>query len=919
MNTKQLLLAFFLTLAGLSSVHATSFVEWQMAQFSPAELLDPAVSGADANPAGDGLSNWLKYVFDLDPHAACIEGAPAPQMVGGTLALNFFRRTDYPYLIYALEASPDLRHWSWRNSYQPSAVTSLGAVAQWTVADPYQWPAGVSQFLRLRVEAGIPGTLYYYPPEDLTARKVSVPFGLELRWSDRSNAEVGYRVERQRVDDGVWGLFAITGQDTFSYFDHTVLSGVTYLYRVQATFPGGVVSPWTVSGSVNPGGGPGGPGGPGSPGGGNPDPDPDSDSDSFKDSVDAYPHDKRRSRDLPTLTYAEIDISTAIIGEKDVTMIALDDDNQVAFSYHEEASGSTLESLKVVVWKDGAQVGNTHTYPLRADNSNNPAWEIIPLFLNAAGTIAGTAIERRLAPPSNPPVVPPLYASKSRAFTQSAGGARVFLHGRWGAHSSDPCSVGVWGLTSTGIVWGEQRNYLMGRRQTPQEDSFNFFGSTTIPFLADPARQPGQNGPEDRGADWGPKFAPRLVNKNQQAIGTKFDVTDSVRYLGGEPQALPAKAIIALGDDGKVFGVDSAALPDPGLPPDALRPFRCAIADGQKTDLTTLLPVEFRKQIAFDETTGAQINSAGDILFTTLTLEGPEDAPEWVYKPILWTSQTSTANPNGTLAIVLNPAGHLNEDRLMVTISQVQPPAAEGQPAGAPYMAAKLLVPFAVNIDADNTTVESYPQPSKGDLRTGERAAQNSDDEENYPGVRVYENLIDVDADGVVGYADGIDKFENGQANSCWKFEPMLIAIPPPESFPNAKFVFKYSSSDPDQMTREGSGVTASYILPQGKIIRLWKKDGDEVRKPQSAHQDGDFIRGDQEYTPQQLGWQQGDATIRLYIEVVDTDTFDQSTPIDVEFYPVGQNHPETVAKERIKVRPYYMDRENPGPNDEYP
>ena len=162
MNMKHRVLLFLLlTLAGFSGVRAASFPEWQFAQFSQAELLDPAVSGKDANPAGDGLSNWLKYVFDLDPHAACIEGAPAPQMVGGALALNFFRRTDYPYLIYALEASPDLRHWSWRNSYQPSAVTYLGTVAQWTVTDPYQWPAGVSKFLRLRVEGGIPGSLYY--------------------------------------------------------------------------------------------------------------------------------------------------------------------------------------------------------------------------------------------------------------------------------------------------------------------------------------------------------------------------------------------------------------------------------------------------------------------------------------------------------------------------------------------------------------------------------------------------------------------------------------------------------------------------------------------------------------------------------------------------------------------------------------
>jgi hypothetical protein len=241
----------------------------------------------------------------------------------------------------------------------------------------------------------------------------------------------------------------------------------------------------------------------------------------------------------------------------------------------------------------------------------------------------------------------------------------------------------------------------------------------------------------------------------------------------------------------------------------------------------------------------------------------------------------------------------------------------QGEGGNVADSAVAMLFPFEVNVDADNTTVEGYPDTAKGDLSSAEKAAQDSDDEERYPGVRVYANFIDPDTDGVVGYADGIDKFTNGQANSCWKFEPMLIRMPSLENFPNTAFIFKYSSSDPDQMTQEGSGPTAGYVLPQGKILRLWKKDGDEVRQPESAHENGDFIRADQEYTPQQLGWQQGDTTIRLYIEVVDTSTFDQSTPVDVEFYPTGKDHPESVAKERIKVRPYYISRENPDTNSE--
>ena len=59
-----------------ASACALTFDEWRAVHFSTAELADPAVSGTEANPAGDGLGNLLKYAFDLDPHAATIAGAP---------------------------------------------------------------------------------------------------------------------------------------------------------------------------------------------------------------------------------------------------------------------------------------------------------------------------------------------------------------------------------------------------------------------------------------------------------------------------------------------------------------------------------------------------------------------------------------------------------------------------------------------------------------------------------------------------------------------------------------------------------------------------------------------------------------------------------------------------------------------------
>jgi hypothetical protein len=111
-------------------------------------------------------------------------------------------------------------------------------------------------------------------------------------------------------------------------------------------------------------------------------------------------------------------------------------------------------------------------------------------------------------------------------------------------------------------------------------------------------------------------------------------------------------------------------------------------------------------------------------------------------------------------------------------------------------------------------------------------------------------------------------------------------------------------------MTQQGSGADATYLLPEDKVLRIWKKDGDEVRKPQGADQDGDFIADDQEYSAEELGWQEGETTIRLYIEVVIAE-LEQSFPIEVEFYPIGTSRPECIVTEKVKVDPYYISQEN--------
>ncbi len=56
--------------ATLTVTPATSFAHWQNVKFSAAQLADPLVSGATADPVKSGTVNLLKYAFNGNPFSA---------------------------------------------------------------------------------------------------------------------------------------------------------------------------------------------------------------------------------------------------------------------------------------------------------------------------------------------------------------------------------------------------------------------------------------------------------------------------------------------------------------------------------------------------------------------------------------------------------------------------------------------------------------------------------------------------------------------------------------------------------------------------------------------------------------------------------------------------------------------------------
>ena len=116
----------------------TAFQSWQLQYFGT--TASTGSSAATADPAGDGMSNLLKYALGADPLASGVQQLPTATTVGGKLELTFTRaRSDVTYLV---EGSSDLQTWS-------TLATNPGVVGQSvTVQDT---ASSTPRFLRLQI------------------------------------------------------------------------------------------------------------------------------------------------------------------------------------------------------------------------------------------------------------------------------------------------------------------------------------------------------------------------------------------------------------------------------------------------------------------------------------------------------------------------------------------------------------------------------------------------------------------------------------------------------------------------------------------------------------------------------------------------------------------------------------------------
>jgi len=99
-----------------------SFGKWQLQRFTLAQVLDEAVSGAGADPEGDGLDNYDEFLFNGNPLA----GDDVPLDVAGTgdqITLTFFRPRGVPEQVM-LRSSITLEPAGWTNvpNWEASSV-----------------------------------------------------------------------------------------------------------------------------------------------------------------------------------------------------------------------------------------------------------------------------------------------------------------------------------------------------------------------------------------------------------------------------------------------------------------------------------------------------------------------------------------------------------------------------------------------------------------------------------------------------------------------------------------------------------------------------------------------------------------------------------------------------------------------------
>ena len=105
----------------------STFSSWQSSGFTADEIANhPEISGLLANPAGDGITNLMKYALNLNPKTSGAGGLPQPSTTstGGQtyLMLTYTRVISATDLTYTTEVSGNFQSWNSGSTYTATPV-----------------------------------------------------------------------------------------------------------------------------------------------------------------------------------------------------------------------------------------------------------------------------------------------------------------------------------------------------------------------------------------------------------------------------------------------------------------------------------------------------------------------------------------------------------------------------------------------------------------------------------------------------------------------------------------------------------------------------------------------------------------------------------------------------------------------------
>jgi hypothetical protein len=134
------------------SARPALYGQWQSHVFTSQEQENPEITRPSAAPAGDGVPNFVKYAFGIDPWIpTTLQDLPYASLHEGHLRMIFTRNKWISDIEYVPEVTGDLSSWNSGAEHIEISIQSQGDYEVVTVRDRHSTTNASSRFMRLLI------------------------------------------------------------------------------------------------------------------------------------------------------------------------------------------------------------------------------------------------------------------------------------------------------------------------------------------------------------------------------------------------------------------------------------------------------------------------------------------------------------------------------------------------------------------------------------------------------------------------------------------------------------------------------------------------------------------------------------------------------------------------------------------------